>query len=71
MKEILSTDLDADTLMKLIDGGERFYVTTESSSVLSQGHPNRRRDAFWFEEAPCASKPVRGVVEEREEVDTY
>lgn len=62
MKEVSLSNLTAEDLMSLIDDGERFYVCTEKSNVLPY-NPNADRDAFWFTEAPCASKPIRGIIE--------
>lgn len=64
MKYVKITDLDATDLMRLIDEGERFYVSvTGESSILSEPNPSADRDTFWFYEAPRARKPIRKTVE--------
>lgn len=65
LKTVDIHELDSDKLMALIDEGERFYVRTNSSGdVLPEPNANDRRDTFWFEEAPCAIKPIRLSVKE-------
>lgn len=70
MKYVKITDLDAADLMKLIDEGERFYVSvTGESSILPEPNPSADRDAFWFYEAPRARKPIRKTLERIGEED--
>lgn len=70
MKEVFLTDLTAEDLIRLIDEGERFYVRTNKSNILPEPHPTAERDAFWFEEAPRASKPLRETLNKQKDSGT-
>lgn len=67
MKSVNIKDLDVDDLYKLIDEGERFYVVLNESDVLPGHTPSNGRDAFWFEEAPVAAKPIRLAINEQKD----